>query len=638
MSSVSAPASAPARAGSKPAARPRKPARKQWWLVPGIAVVSAALAWGFGSLSALAVLEAKTYDLSFLLRPWVPAWLAPRGLPGPVTVVMIDAPTDDYLQKPRMLWPAEYGEVFRAAADGGARVIGLDWYFSYPVTRWDPEADRRLFQYYQEVTTRGVPVILAYERIEKERATEALVPIYYQAGADGNMGYVQLTTDEDNFIRRQELVSREGYPSLAGRVAAAFLGAQAPQVTASGLRIVGPAARGNREIPAVGERTMAINFYGPRRTFPIVSMAAVLGAARKGNTEQLRNWFQNRAVLIGADDLQDRHPTPFFREGGQTEGVEIHANTVSTILNGDFMRVSSTRFDLFLVLAIALLAAAIGFRLRWPYGPLAAVAIIVGVFLLALVAHARGWDLPVVRPELATLLATAGAYLGRSLTQDRYRRLLERTFSNFVSREVVQEILEVGSVPLEGTRQEVTILFSDIRDFTTYSERCEPEKLVDELNEYFHEMAVSITGHGGMLNKYIGDGIMALFGAPVPRADHAERAVRCAVDMVARSRALNQQRNARGLQDLKIGVGIHTGDALVGNIGAQDMKMEYTAMGDTVNVASRIEGANKEFGTQILLSESTRERLGGKMPTVFVGRPNLKGKTEVVTVYTVEEK
>lgn len=623
-----------ATAGVAPPRRERS-RRSRWqkaFLVPLIGVAAAALGWWLGTLHTLTILEAKTYDLCFHLRSWVPAFLAPRHVPGPVTVVMIDAPTDDYLAKPRWSWPAEFGEVSRAAATGGAKVIGLDFYFTYAIGRWESNADAQLFQDYMEVNSRGVPIILGYEKIEKERASEAGVPVYYQAGADQNIGHVHLTVDPDNFVRTQELISAEGHPSLAGRVAAAYLGVQAPPVAGDRLRI------GDREIPTVAERTMAINFYGPRQTFPIVSMAAVLEAFRKGNTEQLRKWFQGRAVLIGPDDVQDRHGTPYYRIGGQMEGVEIHANTVSTILNRDFMRKSPLRFDVVLILVLGLLSAVIGFRLRPPYGPVLAAPLMIGVFLLALVAHARGWDIPVVNVELATILGTVGAYGGRSLTEDRYRRLLERTFSSFVSREMVQEIRVLGYVPLDGDRREVTVMFSDIRDFTSYCEGCDPQNIVKELNEYFAEMADSITEHGGMINKYIGDGILALFGAPVPHPDHALRAVRCAQDMLSRSRELNRRREAEGLRELRIGVGIHTGEVVVGNIGARDKKMEYTAMGDTVNVASRIEGANKEFNTQVLLSGSTRERLGGEIPTVFVGEPHLKGKSESLPLYTVEMK
>jgi adenylate cyclase len=249
--------------------------------------------------------------------------------------------------------------------------------------------------------------------------------------------------------------------------------------------------------------------------------------------------------------------------------------------------------------------------------------------------YARGWDTPIIGPEIAVILATFGAYVGRFFTEGQHRRLLEQTFSNFVSADVLASVVDAGEVPLTGARQEVTVLFSDIRNFTTYSEDRDPHQVVDELNEYFGEMAESVIKHGGMVNKYIGDGIMALFGAPVPHPDHARRAVLCARDMLVRLEHLNHRRVAKGLEEWRIGIGIHTGPAVVGNVGAKDTKMEYTANGDTVNVASRIEGLNKKFGTQVLLSYQTRERMGVDVPTVFKGYQELKGRKEETAVYTV---
>lgn len=626
---------------------PGNPTLMKWQkplLMVFVAGIAAVLGWWLGGRQLMTILEYKSYDLRCLLRGTLPAKVAPPLRPAPVTVVMIDAKTDDYLQKPkvkpRMFWPADYGEVITAAVTGGAKVIGLDWYFSYPIAQWDPEADGKFFSAYMEAAGQGVPVVLAYERVEKERDTEAWVPVYYQAVAEGNIGYANITQDDDTFVRKLELFSKEGYLALSARMAAALLKIPPPSFQGGTLQL------GTRVIPKVGSEAgrpiMYIQFYGPRRqVFPTLSMADVLKAKRAGNQEQLKQWFDGRAVLIGPDDLLDRHPTPFALatrvEGGErTEGVEIHAHALSTLVNGDFIRLATTQEAWALILAAALAAAVSGFKLRWPWGPLAAVGILLLVFLVTLVALARGVHLPLVRTELAAILGSVGAYGARLLTEDRKRRLLEHTFSSFVSREVLGTILDAGGVPLGGTRIEVTVLFSDIRNFTTYCENRDPQSVVEELNAYFGEMAASIIQQGGMVNKYIGDGIMALFGAPIANPDHARRAVLCARDMITRLAALNARRQAVHLEPLCIGVGIHTGEVVVGNIGARDSKMEYTAVGDTVNVASRIEGMNKEFGTQVLLSLSTREHMGVDILTRFKGYHTVKGRNEPLAVYTIE--
>jgi adenylate cyclase len=266
---------------------------------------------------------------------------------------------------------------------------------------------------------------------------------------------------------------------------------------------------------------------------------------------------------------------------------------------------------------------------------LATVALIAAAFAVMVVAHARGIILPVVPAELAIVLATVGSYGARLLTEDQRRATLEKSFANMVSKEVLESVIEAGGVPLDGESREVTVMFSDLRGFTRYSQGRDPQGVVRELNEYFDEMVGCVLRNGGMVNKYIGDGMLALFGAPVHHADHARRAVICAQEMVARMDALNQRREAAKMDPWRIGIGIHTGEVVVGFVGARDKKMEYTANGDTVNVASRIEGLNKEFKTQILMSAATRDRLGADIATIGKGTHGLTGRVGEDEFYTV---
>jgi len=612
--------------------------RRRWRAAIAVVVValaSAALGDWISRGELLRILEVKAYDLCFRLRSSIPASLAPLRQPAPITMVWIDTDTANLLKKPRMLWPAEFGEVLHAAAAGGAKVMGLDYYFSYPVTQWDANADLAFFQAYVETTQRGVPVVLAYEAEEKKRTSEDSVPVYMAAMAEGNVGYAELASDSDGFIRRLEWSAKPAAPqdqaapqSFGLRIAAAYLGSD-------------PSGR----IPAAGngpedERQMAIHYYGPRgATFPSVSMASVLQAARRGDQAALQGWFQGRIVVIGPDDLPDRHPTPFYlatRGIDQImEGAEIHAHAISTIVQGDFLRPARPAEQWSLLLGAAILAALAGFAIRWPQGLLATALLMAAAFTVVVVAHARGIILHVVGAELAIVLATVGSYGARLLTQDRRRAMLEKSFANMVSAEVLESVIEAGGVPLEGESREVTVMFSDLRGFTRYSQGRDPQGVVRELNEYFDEMVGCVLRNGGMVNKYIGDGMLVLFGAPVPHPDHARRAVVCAKEMVKHMEALNDRRNAAGMEPWRIGVGIHTGEVVVGFVGARDKKMEYTANGDTVNVASRIEGLNKTFGTEILLSEATRDRIGPDIATVCQGTHGLTGRVGEEKFYTV---
>lgn len=541
-------------------------------LAATVIIVSALLGYSLAGLRPFAILEKKTYDLDFLLRSLLPESLTVRRAPSAVTIVWADTDTADYLGKPRMFWPADFGEVLKAASGAGAKVIGLDFYFSYPVTRWDASADPLFLKAYLEATQRGVPVILAYERSEKARASEDSVPVYFQAVADGNVGYAELYADPDSYIRKVQWRAGAAM-SFAAKIAGS---------------VGGPAVLGG--IPEVAPDVMAINYYGPPRTkFPGPSMSEVLRAARAGNSTALQGWFKDRIVLIGYDDLPDRHPTPFYLASKDRlmDGVEIHAHAVSTILQRDFLRPSTAAQNAEFLGAAVILSTAAGYAMAWPLSLIGTSAIAFGLFITAFLAQAHGLILPLIPAELGLIFATLGSYGGRLLTQDRRRAMLERAFSDMVSPDVLAAIIDVGGVPLEGRRCEVTVMFSDIRGFTSYSEYRDPAGVVEDLNEYFGVMADCILRNGGMINKYIGDGIMALFGAPVPYQDHARRAVVCAQEMMTAMESLNAKRQGAGLEPWRIGVGIHTGQAVVGFVGARNRKLEYTANGDTVNVASQ---------------------------------------------------
>lgn len=575
----------------------------------------------------------KTYDLRFVMRGPVPP-------PRDVTLVLIDERTDKALPEPRVFWQPHYAAVMRAAAAGGARAIALDVFFALSVEKWEPDFDRQLAAAFMEVSA-TTPVVLGFDTLQSDQPN---LPLYLLGSTQGAMAFTNVTLDDDGFVRRQELQGRraearaEAAPEIASfstRLAAAALGVERGTMDAQRrtLRL------GDRTIPLDSAGFMRIHYWGPGGTFPSVSMAEVLEAVRKNDTARLDQWFRGKTVLIGTKDPVDMYSTPFFSSkagGALTTGVEVHASTLATILEQRFLREISPAASAGIVVAAALIAAALVFRLGFPFAPAVLAGLLAGYFFLAAKLLGSGVVLPVVPPILAIVLSGFASYGAHSLTEGRQRRLLQDTFGRYVSSDIARELLAYGKIPLGGACQQVTVLFSDLRNYTSYCQGRDPQLVVEELNEYFADMTAEIKAHGGMVNKFIGDGIMALFGAPVPHPDDALRAVRCAYRMVQRNEEYNRRRKERGLPPLVIGIGLHTGEAVVGNIGAPD-KMEYTAIGDTVNVAARIESENKTFDSRLLISGVTYELVAGHVYGEPAGYANMKGVAKPVLLYKIIE-
>ena len=624
-------------AGTSSPPEPAGPRRK-WtalaWLLAA-AVAAAALAWGLAETPPMRMLRLKGYDARWILHGTEPP-------PSNVLLVMIDARTEKAIQEPRLFWHPHFAAVLRAAAAGGAKAVGVDVSFGLSVEPWAPDLDRQLAAAYAEVSA-AVPVVFAYDSLTP--LPEDL-PLYLLASIQGGLAYANLTVDSDNFVRRQELRSRDelAQESFAARLAAAALGVEWSAQPGPENLGADPGASpaqtlrlGTRTVPLDASGFMLIHYWGPQGTFRAVSMADVLEAERGGNAGQLEQWFRGSVVLVGAEDPADQRSTPFYlaADGQQlTTGVEIQASILATLLEERFLRELPTAARFALVLLFALLAAGLTFRFQVPTAPLLLVAAFAVYFAISIRALGDGLVLPLVAPALAIALGGGGGYVMYSLTEGRNRRLLQDVFGKFVSPDMAQEILARGAIPLGGTRQTVTVMFCDLRNYTNYCQGHDPQQVVRELNEYFADMTEEIKAHGGMVNKFIGDGIMALFGAPVPHADDPYNAVVCAERMVARNREYNRKRAAVGLEPLVLGVGIHTDQAVVGTIGAPD-KMEYTAIGVAVNVASRIEGENKTFQTQVLLSEATYRLIGGRVKAERVGEAKLKGVEAPVTLFSI---
>jgi adenylate cyclase len=392
-----------------------------------------------------------------------------------------------------------------------------------------------------------------------------------------------------------------------------------------------------------------INYAGPPGHFQSASLTKVLEAIARHDQTYLRQ-FKGGIALVGATSLrlQDQYPTPFSATvlgGGSATympGVEIHANVVQTLLAGNPIRRVPDGVRLALMLAIGLVGAWGLTRLKPWLG--AAAALVAGAGLVAialgLFSAARLW-LDVTAPLFLVASLYVAAVIEHFTRAELSRQYVRKTFEAYVAPEIVGELLKnPGLSPkLGGERREVSVLFSDVRNFTTISEQRQPEEVVEFLNAYLTAMADVIFEQQGCIDKYIGDAILALWGnvAPLPPAEAATRAVRAALGMKAKVEELRPHWEAKGFPYIDIGIGVNTGDAVVGNIGSP-RKMEFGVIGDSINVASRLEGLTKNYDGALLISGRTRELIGDRFACTFLEFVKVKGREQPVEIYRVDRE
>ncbi|MGE3513291.1 MAG: adenylate/guanylate cyclase domain-containing protein, partial [Vicinamibacterales bacterium] len=247
----------------------------------------------------------------------------------------------------------------------------------------------------------------------------------------------------------------------------------------------------------------------------------------------------------------------------------------------------------------------------------------------------RGVWLPLTEPLLSSSLALFGGVAYQYVVEGRERRKVSRLFGQYVSKDVYEQLLaDPSRARLGGQRREMTVLFSDVRGFTSLTEQGEPEAIVATLNEYFTRMVDLVFLHQGTLDKFVGDMVMALFGAPLDDPNHADHAVEAALDMVTELERLNARWKAEGRPGLDIGIGINTGSMIAGNVGS-DAIMSYTVIGDAVNLGSRLESLNRQYGTRIIISDATRRQLKGRYRLRALGDALVKGKSHAVAIFEV---
>jgi len=503
----------------------------------------------------------------------------------------------------------------------------LGYFFDFSGQESDPNAVR--VSTYNVVQNLGKGI--GETRIPLAPLARANLPALTAAGRE--VGYFNFLPDADGSYRRVPLAIRFG-SQMAVPLSLAMLRAYNARNTLA-IRIadfgVEAVHVGAVSVPVAEDSEMLVNYRGPGKTFRHVPAADVLEGTVPPET------FRGKLVLVGvtATALADVRVTPF---DGIFPGVEIHANVIDNILRNDF--ILQPRWMVLVEVAVILAAVMmLGVVLHFARGLSGAA---VAVVLVAVYLAGSQWffvsfgmPLGLVYPLLAIGITYSAISVQHYVVEEGEKRKIRDAFGLYLSPHLARLVSERPEMlALGGEKRELTVLFSDIRGFTTMSEQLEPEALVELLNEYFGRMTDVIFSQDGTLDKYIGDAIMAVWGAPMPQSDHALRACQAALGMVSGLAALVADWRERGLPPLDIGIGINTGPMVVGNMGSA-RRLSYTVIGDNVNLGSRLEGLNKMYGSHIIASEATVQAARGALVARELDLVRVKGKRLPVRIYEI---
>jgi adenylate cyclase len=594
----------------------------------------------------------------------------PRRDPGstPVAVIAIDEEsyeTPPFKGSPTLTWTTEIGRVLDAVIEGGAKVVGFDIIFPVSIEQSElPFGDdllggrmRGFDRPFLRSLAKGASAgkVVLGEAVRGERSIRPSPGQRIAVGQQENIRALNIYSDPDDVVRRMPLlfwVNEKPVPSMALELASRALNtepvlAEDGSITLASYHVLGA-------VP----NTMTLNFEGGANDVQTFSFADLHACVERGNADFFRREFANKIVIFGTLlDSDDRKftskrfatglegsraarcalppappPATQFKRSS-IPGVYIHATAVHNLLAKDAV-VELGRFPMTIIVMAFAALAALAARTLAP--GVAAVAFF-GIFALwtwfAVLAFAKSLALPLSEPFFAGLVSMAAIIAYRLVVTDRGGRLLRRSFALYLAPHVIDKMLASNRLPvLGGETREVTVLFSDLEGYSSIAEKMSPAELVAFMNEYLSAMTDIIENNGGYIDKYIGDSIVAVFGAPAHDKDHAINAAYAALACHVRLDELNQSSVVFQGQKVAHRIGLNSGEALVGNIGSR-RRFNYSVMSDAVNVASRLEGANKYYGTTILASEITVALTGSKFFWRELDTIRVQGRSSPVRIY-----
>jgi len=590
----------------------------------------------------LKVAEWKTWDLRLSY------WSQPEKADKDIVIFLIDQYSLDYFEKEQQLswpWPRQlYAAIIDYLKQGGARAVFFDLILSEN-SSYGLEDDRSL----AKAMERAGNVFLALSLSQKQtsykevsldwlkrfslepeflpkfklpEASSASLPVRVLLESAAGAGNVLFEPDADGIFRRLPLAIK--YRELL-----------IPSLPLALARAAGVKEIDQTRLDRQG--AIILNYHGLAGTYRSYSVAAIINSwaqIEEGKAPQVKpEEFKNKIVLVGASapGLLDLRPSPL---SPVYPGVEMQATALDNLVHHDSFREASWMAVALLVLFWALLVALLNSFLPHPWQQVGfLLAALAGPLVLSWVAFRSGYWLNLVIPEAAVLLSFLSTALLNYAVEGRQRRFIKSVFSHYLSPQVIEKIVENPELlKLGGEKREVTSFFSDVAGFTSISEKLSPEELVSLLNQYLSEMTDIILDEGGTLDKYEGDAIIAFWNAPLDQPDHAQRACRAALRCQARLAELQPQFQALVGKPVRARIGLNSGPAVVGNMGSS-RRFDYTAMGDTINLASRLEGAAKPYRVSILIGQNTWSLVKEYFLARQVDLIRVVGKSEPVAVY-----
>lgn len=549
-------------------------------------------------------MEISTYDSRFKIR-------GGEARHPDIMIIAIDQKSLTELHQ--WPWPRSiHARLIRSLQAAPPKALLFDIFFIEPFNS-DLAGDKLLAK-----ATRDNPWVIHSMYYEPSRGPIQTVTFPYPAllEATQHFGFANALIDEDGILRRaipQRSVEDMKLNFQSVVVASMYLGISPEDLLHS--------------LPVDKRGRLLVRFADREFSYPFVPYADVLSGKVPPQT------FAGKIVLVGssATGTYDHYPTPLAKS---LPGIEFHANVVDNLIRGRLLKTVPSTLTYGTIALLGLFCGLVVARFSAGVGALWALAV---CLIYAITAQWLFVSRSTVLDMAGPLLTLIGGYVAiviyRFFTEEREKRWVKAAFGQYVSPKVLDVLMDDPTkLRLVGERRDMTVFFSDVAGFTSISERMNPDQLVILLNTYLSAMTEVVFQYDGYLNKYMGDGIMAFWNAPVKQADHAERACRCALRSMERLEELNQELEKQGFTPLKARIGINTGDMVVGNMGSTQ-KSDYTVVGDNVNLGSRLEGANKSFGSSIMISEFTCDAVGELFEVRFLDIIRVPGKARPVKTY-----